>query len=59
MARFFIESREAYIRRDRAAAKDLSKQGKFHKQKMEQLNKEASSWIYLGQFYDPSPLYSM
>ncbi|PBK81208.1 DUF1771-domain-containing protein [Armillaria gallica] len=47
MARCFIESREAYIRGNRAAAKVLSKQGKIHKQKMEQLNKEASSWIYL------------
>ncbi|PBK68358.1 DUF1771-domain-containing protein [Armillaria solidipes] len=56
MARCFSESREAYSRGDRAAAKDLSNQGKDHKQKMEQLNKEASDWIYLGQCYDPSPL---
>ncbi|KAK0215949.1 hypothetical protein EDD85DRAFT_782333, partial [Armillaria nabsnona] len=48
MARCFDESHEAHIRGDRAAAKDLSKQGKNHKQKMEQLNKEASNWIYLG-----------
>ncbi|PBK98314.1 DUF1771-domain-containing protein [Armillaria gallica] len=56
MARCFDESHEAHIRGDRAAAKDLSKQAKRHKQKMEQLNKEASNWIYYGQCYDPSPL---
>ena len=58
MARCFSEGREAYSRGDRTAAKDFSKQGKNHKQKMEQLNKEASKWIYLGQCYDPSLLYS-
>ncbi|PBK85101.1 DUF1771-domain-containing protein [Armillaria gallica] len=47
MARCFDESHEAHIRGDRAAAKDLSNQRKNHKQKMEQLNKEASNWIYL------------
>ncbi|PBK87768.1 DUF1771-domain-containing protein [Armillaria gallica] len=47
MARCLGESHEAYIRGDRAAAKDLSNQWKNHKQKMEQLNKEASNWIYL------------
>ncbi|PBK98348.1 hypothetical protein ARMGADRAFT_920619, partial [Armillaria gallica] len=26
-----------------------------HKQKMEQLNKEASNWIYLGQCYNRKP----
>ncbi len=51
MARCFIESREAFSRGDRAAAKVLSNQGKNHKQKMEQLHKEASDWIYHGQCY--------
>ncbi|PBK68339.1 DUF1771-domain-containing protein [Armillaria solidipes] len=47
MARCFDESHKAHNRGDRAAAKGLSKQGKIHKQKMEQLNKETSNWIYL------------
>ncbi|KAK0477558.1 hypothetical protein IW261DRAFT_265787 [Armillaria novae-zelandiae] len=47
MVRCFSESREAYSRGDRAAAKILSNQGKFHKQSMQQLNKEASNGIYL------------
>ncbi|KAK0219025.1 hypothetical protein IW262DRAFT_1298121 [Armillaria fumosa] len=47
MARCFSESHDAYDRRDHTAAKDLANQGKGHKRKMEQLNKEASSWIYL------------
>ncbi|KAK0485378.1 cytoplasmic protein [Armillaria luteobubalina] len=47
MARCFSESHEAFDRGDHAAAKDLSNQGKNHKQKMEQLNKDASNWIYL------------
>ncbi len=51
MARCKSESQEAYNRGDHAAAKVLSKQGKNHKQKMEQLNKEASDWIYHGQCY--------
>ncbi|PBK85166.1 DUF1771-domain-containing protein [Armillaria gallica] len=46
MARCFDESHEAHNRGDRAAAKEFSEQGKNHKQKMEQLNKEASNWIY-------------
>ncbi|KAK0232408.1 hypothetical protein EDD85DRAFT_775095 [Armillaria nabsnona] len=56
MARCLDESHKAHIRGDRAAAKDLSKQAKNHRKKMEQLNKEASNRIYLGQCYDPSPL---
>ncbi|KAK0186908.1 hypothetical protein F5146DRAFT_757342 [Armillaria mellea] len=47
MGRCFREGREAYDRGDRAAAKFLSNQGKDHKRKMEQLNKEASNFIYL------------
>ncbi|PBK94671.1 Smr-domain-containing protein [Armillaria gallica] len=41
------ESRKAYIHGDHAAAKDLSKQAKNHRKKMEQLNKEASNRVYL------------
>ncbi|KAK0184079.1 hypothetical protein F5146DRAFT_1228904 [Armillaria mellea] len=47
MSRCFSESHEAYDRGDHAAAKELSNQGKNHKQKMEQLHKAASTWIYL------------
>ncbi|PBK87736.1 DUF1771-domain-containing protein [Armillaria gallica] len=55
MARCFSESHEAFNRGDRAAAKDLSNQGKSHKQKMEQLHKEASKWIYLKNNRDCKP----
>ncbi|SJL10223.1 uncharacterized protein ARMOST_13607 [Armillaria ostoyae] len=55
MERCFNESREAYSRGNGAAAKELSKQGKNHKQKMEQLNKEASDWIYLENNRDCRP----
>ncbi|PBK79073.1 DUF1771-domain-containing protein, partial [Armillaria gallica] len=55
MARCFIESREAFSRGDRAAAKDLSNQGKNHKQKMEQLHKEASDLIYHENNRDREP----
>ncbi|KAK0219036.1 hypothetical protein IW262DRAFT_1559032, partial [Armillaria fumosa] len=46
MERCLNESHEAHRREDHAAAKDLLKQGKIHKQKMEQLNTEASNRIY-------------
>ncbi|PBK87749.1 Smr-domain-containing protein [Armillaria gallica] len=55
MARCFSKRREAYSRRDRAAAKDLTSRGENHKQKMEQLNKEASNWIYLENNRDRKP----
>ncbi|KAK0215944.1 hypothetical protein EDD85DRAFT_996096 [Armillaria nabsnona] len=55
MARCFSERHEAYSRGDRAAAKNLSKQGKNHKQKMEQLNKEASKWVYHQKNRDSKP----
>ncbi|KAK0184062.1 hypothetical protein F5146DRAFT_330477 [Armillaria mellea] len=55
MVRCFKESREIYSRGDRAAAKDLSNQGKNHKQKMEELNKEASNCIYLENNRDRIP----
>ncbi|KAK0477560.1 hypothetical protein IW261DRAFT_1485165 [Armillaria novae-zelandiae] len=40
---------------DRAAAKILSNQGKFHEQNMQQLNKEASNGIYLKKNRDRKP----
>ncbi|KAK0477556.1 hypothetical protein IW261DRAFT_265442 [Armillaria novae-zelandiae] len=55
MERCFNESHEAYHRGDRAAAKDFSKQGKIHKQKMELLNTEASDWIYYENNRDCRP----
>ncbi|PBK60957.1 DUF1771-domain-containing protein [Armillaria solidipes] len=55
MARCFDERHKANSRGDRAAAKVLSKQGKIHKQEMEQLNKEASDWIYLENNRDRKP----
>lgn len=48
MAQCFQESHEAYARRDGALAKDLSNQGKEHQRKMEELNEQASSWIFIG-----------
>ncbi|KAJ3853033.1 hypothetical protein EV368DRAFT_39736 [Lentinula lateritia] len=55
MARCFQESHEAYARGDGAGAKDLSNQGKDHQRKMEQLNKQASDWIYLALIQDSKP----
>lgn len=49
MARAFGESHQAYSRGDGALAKQLSNQGKDHQRRMEQLNKEASDWIFAGQ----------
>lgn len=46
MARAFEESHQAYSRGDGALAKQLSNQGKDHQRRMEQLNKEASDWIF-------------
>ncbi|KAF5389495.1 hypothetical protein D9757_004324 [Collybiopsis confluens] len=47
MAKCFQQSHEAYARGDGAGAKDLSNQGKEHQRKMEQLNKQASDWIFV------------
>ncbi|SJK97397.1 uncharacterized protein ARMOST_00649 [Armillaria ostoyae] len=55
MARCFSESHEAYNRGDGAGAKELSNQGKKHQQKMEQLNKEASDWIFVENNRDSKP----
>jgi len=46
MAKCFQESHEAYARG--ARAKELSNQGKDHQRKMEDLNKEASDFIFVG-----------
>jgi uncharacterized protein HemX len=48
MAQCFQQSHEAYARRDGALAKDLSSQGKEHQRKMEEFNKQASDWIFIG-----------
>lgn len=48
MAKCFQDSHEAYARGDGAAAKSLSNEGKAHKQNMENLNKQAGEWIYIG-----------
>lgn len=48
MGRCFRESQEAYRSGDRARAKELSDKGKLHKAEMEELNRKASEWIYLG-----------
>jgi len=49
MARCFQESKEAYSRGDGARAKQLSNEGKEHKRQMEELNEQASAWIYVGR----------
>lgn len=55
MARAFQESHEAYARGDGAGAKELSNQGKDHQRKMEQLNKQASDWIFVENNKDSNP----
>jgi hypothetical protein len=51
MARAFEESHAAYARKDGAAAKELSNEGKAHQKEMERLNAEASEWIFRGEWY--------
>jgi len=55
MARCFEESKRAYTTGDGAQAKTLSNEGKGHKAKMEQLNAEASAWIYAKNNEDSGP----
>jgi len=55
MAKSFQESHEAYARGDGAAAKELSNKGKEHQRKMEQLNKQASDWIFAENNKDSKP----
>jgi Domain of unknown function (DUF1771) len=49
MAKCFEEGHEAYLRKDGARAKELSNQGKEHKRQMEQLNMQASEWIFTSK----------
>jgi hypothetical protein len=51
MARAFEESHAAYARKDGAAAKELSNEGKAHQREMERLNAEASAWIFRGESF--------
>ncbi|THU95374.1 DUF1771-domain-containing protein [Dendrothele bispora CBS 962.96] len=55
MAKCFQESHEAYSNGDGAGAKELSNQGKAHQRKMEELNKEASEWIFIENNKDSKP----
>ena len=51
MASCFEESKRAYGGGDGARAKILSNEGKEHKAKMEELNAEASAWIYASELW--------
>jgi len=51
MASYFEESKRAYRAGDGAKAKMLSNEGKDHKAMMEQLDTEASAWIYASESY--------
>ncbi|KAG6375406.1 DUF1771-domain-containing protein [Boletus reticuloceps] len=55
MAQCFQQSHEAYGRRDGARAKELSEQGKQHERTMENLNAEASAWIFRQNNQDRQP----
>jgi hypothetical protein len=59
MARAFEQSHAAYARKDGAAAKELSNEGKAHQREMDRLNAEASEWIFTGEFciLIPPPLF--
>lgn len=54
MARAFGESHAAYARKDGAAAKELSNEGKAHQKEMDRLNGEASEWIFRGEYSSTS-----
>jgi len=49
MARCFDESRKAYDAGDGAKAKELSNGGKEHQRRMNEINEEASRWIFEGE----------
>jgi hypothetical protein len=49
MGRAFEESKRAYESGDGARAKQLSEEGKRYKASMEELNQQASDWIYHGE----------
>ncbi|RXW25572.1 hypothetical protein EST38_g250 [Candolleomyces aberdarensis] len=48
MAKCFSQGSDAYNRGDHAGAKQFSTKGKQHQKRMDELNKEASDWIYKG-----------
>ena len=45
----FVESMKAHDSDDHPLAKELSKEGKEHQAKMEDLDRQAADWIYLGE----------
>jgi hypothetical protein len=49
MGQSFQGSHEAYSRGEGARAKELSEKGKQHERVMENLNAEASTWIFRGE----------
>ena len=51
MAKCFSQSHDAYNRGDHGGAKQFSTQGKQHQKRMDELNKEASDWIFRGLLY--------
>ncbi|GJJ06557.1 hypothetical protein Clacol_000749 [Clathrus columnatus] len=53
MARSFEESHAAYQSGDGARAKQLSNKGNEHKRKMNELNAQASEWIFRGEDSGP------
>jgi hypothetical protein len=55
MGRAFEESKRAYESGDGARAKQLSEEGKRHKQEMEDLNRQASDWVYHGETFVRCP----
>jgi hypothetical protein len=48
MAKCFEQSHQAHSGHDDSQARMLSDQGHEHQKKMEDLNKEASDWIFIG-----------
>lgn len=48
MAKCFEESHQAYSNGNGSLAKELSGKGKQHQKRMEELNKQASEWIFVG-----------
>ena len=53
MASCFEESRLAYVTGDRALAKELSNEGKEHKERMVQFHEKASAWIFASKLRWP------
>jgi hypothetical protein len=50
MARAFEEARAAHMRGDGARAKELSNEGRRRQKEMEELNGEASEWIFQSAY---------